>query len=208
MLGEDLFMEMQHLNTVATTVEQPTKSLSLDLGTDSPGHPIITPTKTSEFIPAYLSHPIQFLSQFDAEEVECDENVASVDESTTDETSHTLNHYDLSKHDLVVLIEQVNRQVELEHFEKSKLKDKYNMCILENKKCLSLLEQYNMEREEIMKEYNNLKNAKLKDNKRFNMEIEAISREYSQVMSERDSVHKEMEAMQEQLSKAQVRSKL
>lgn len=71
-----------------------------------------------------------------------------------------------------------------------------------------MLEQYNVEREEIVKEYNTLKNAKIKDNKRFNLEIEAISREYSQVMSERDSVHKEMEALQEQLSKAQVNKQL
>ena len=95
----------------------------------------------------------------------------------------------------------------LERFEKLKLKDKYNSCVMENKKCLSLLEQYNVEREEIVKEFNNLKAAKLKDAKRYNLEIEAISREYSQVMSERDSVHKEMEAMQEQLSKAQDRLK-
>lgn len=115
-----------------------------------------------------------------------------------------MNKFNLSKSDLINLIEQLNRSVEYERFEKLKIKEKYNNTILENKKCLNLLEQYNVEREEIVKEYNILKNAKIKDNKRFNLEIEAISREYSQVMSERDSVHKEMEALQEQLSKAQV----
>jgi len=205
-------MEMQDLNSISAmnNQQQTPKSLNLDYRNYISDNIAKPQTKKSEFIPAYLNHPIRFLSEFDNhnidhEEIESNENIASVDETNTDETPPNHNHYDLSKHDLVMLIEQLNRQIELERFEKNKVKEKYNMCILENKKCLSLLEQYNMEREDIMKEYNNLKNAKLKDNKRFNIEIEAISREYSQVMSERDSVHKEMEAMQEQLSKAQVR---
>ena len=119
----------------------------------------------------------------------------------------TSSKYEPSRSELINLIEQMNRTIELERFDKLKLKDKYNSCVMENKKCLSLLEQYNVEREEIVKEFNSLKAAKLKEAKRYNLEIEAISREYSQVMSERDSVHKEMEAMQEQLSKAQDRLK-
>lgn len=52
-----------------------------------------------------------------------------------------------------------------------------------------------------------MRSQKIKESKRLNAELDAVSREYSQVMSERDMVHKEMEALQEQLSKAQDRVK-
>ena len=51
---------------------------------------------------------------------------------------------------------------------------------------------------------NNLIASKLKlqhEFKRSKVELDALHREYSQIMSERDSVHKEIEALQEQLCK-------
>lgn len=218
MLGEDLLLEVKDI-----TVSKANKNNDNNKSSNEKKHSttiVKNPLREYEekIQPLIVHDKAQnksghFMSEFipNGQSEESYENTET-DEDTTNNVLHErygedVNKFDLSKADLICLVEEMHRTVEYERFEKMKLREKYNACIMENKKCLNLLEQYNIEREEILKEFNSLKNAKIKDNKRFSQELEAISREYSQVMSERDSVHKEMEAMSEQLSKAQERIK-
>lgn len=221
MLGEDLLLEVKDITVSNANNNNNESKLSNEKQQSKIfKNPLREYQKTQKAIQPLMAHGNaqnkngHFLSEFipngnseeSYENTETDEETSNVLLGRREEED-AINKFDLSKADLICLVEDMHRTIEFERFEKMKLRDKYNDCIMENKKCLNLLEQYNMEREEILKEFNSLKNAKIKDNKRFNHELEAISREYSQVMSERDSVHKEMEAMAEQLSKAQERIK-
>ena len=217
MLGEDLLLEVKDISSHGNSTDfkinnhKPTKQYAKIYKNplrdyEEVKRPIVVGSsdKRSHFLSEFI--PNEHIEEsYDNTETDEENNAATASATRCDD--ETINKFDLSKADLINLVEEMHRGVEFERFEKIKLRDKYNACIMENKKCLNLLEQYNVEREEILKEFNSLKNSKIKDNKRFNQELEAISREYSQVMSERDSVHKEMEAMTEQLSKAQERIK-
>ncbi len=130
------------------------------------------------------------------------------DDDDDDETATYFDdRFKIAQVDLIAVVEQLNKTIESERNEKNRLKIRLNNVIQENKNKSSLITQFEIERNELISELNNLRSLKIKETKRLNAELDAVSREYSQVMSERDMVHKEMEALQEQLSKAQDRLK-
>ena len=163
----------------------------------------ITPTKND-----HSSNQIEGQQQQQQQQIQQQHQQIDTNKETNEFRNIFLDKLEsFSKSELISLIESLHRENIGERDENEKLKSKYNTLCIENRKLLSFLEQYHFERDEIVKEYNKLKTAKVKEAKKAKVEIEAISREYSQIMSERDSVHKEMEALQEQLSKSQDRLK-
>lgn len=101
------------------------------------------------------------------------------------------------------LIKSLNQELENEKNEKEKYKLNCKKTYYEKVETLNMLKKCQNERDLARAELDSVKQMRLKENKRAKAEIDAVTREYCQIMSEKDIVHKEMEALQEKLNKSQ-----
>lgn len=102
------------------------------------------------------------------------------------------------------LIDILKSELVMAKSESHSFEQKYLQVKFELKDTQSQLKHVQSDKDDLLKELNNLIASKLKlqnEIKRYKSDYEAIHKEYTQVMSERDLVHKEIEALQEQLCK-------
>lgn len=90
-----------------------------------------------------------------------------------------------------------------ERNEREKYKFSLKKFYFEKQELMQILKKCQSERDEFKVDLDSLKQIHIKELRRSKAELEALSKEYCQVMSERDNVHKEIEALQEKLNKSQ-----
>jgi chromosome segregation ATPase len=102
------------------------------------------------------------------------------------------------------LIDLLKNELVMAKSQTHSFEQKYLQVNFQLKDTQSQLKHAQTDKEDLLKELNNLIASKLKlqnEVKRYKVDYEAIHKEYTQIMSERDLVHKEIEALQEQLCK-------
>lgn len=73
--------------------------------------------------------------------------------------------------------------------------------ISQRKELVRLLKQTEEKRDAVRKEFAAFREYKYREIRRINEELDAVNKEYYQVMSERDSMHKDMQALEEKMLK-------
>lgn len=94
---------------------------------------------------------------------------------------------------------------ELEHekLKNAKIAALYKKYMVKNKEIMRLLKHCQSERNELHNMLKHMKASRANESKKAKHEIDEMSAEYSKIMSERDFVLKEIEALQEKLAKTQ-----
>jgi hypothetical protein len=107
--------------------------------------------------------------------------------------------YSLLEDDMSKLI----GELEHEKLKNAKIAALYKKYMIKNKEILHLLKHCQSERNELHNMLKHMKASRANESKKAKHEIDEMSAEYSKIMSERDFVLKEIEALQEKLAKTQ-----
>ncbi|CAF0857670.1 unnamed protein product [Brachionus calyciflorus] len=99
--------------------------------------------------------------------------------------------------------EKLKQALDLERMEKEKYKVSLKKFLYEKQELLDILKKCQSERDTYKLDLDTLKQIHIKELRRSKAEIDSLTKEYCQVMSERDNVHKEIEALHEKLNKSQ-----
>ncbi|RNA23979.1 hypothetical protein BpHYR1_015734 [Brachionus plicatilis] len=117
------------------------------------------------------------------------------------ETSSSSCHLSSSKLD--EQLEKLREELSSEKTEREKYKVSLKKLFVEKQELMEILKKCQSERDTFRFELESLKQMHVKELRRSKAELEALTKEYCQIMSERDNVHKEIEALQEKLNKSQ-----
>lgn len=100
-------------------------------------------------------------------------------------------------------IEKLKEELSGERTEREKYKINLKKIYFEKQELMEILKKCQSERDIFRSDLDSLKQIHVKELRRSKAELESLTREYCQIMSERDNVHKEIEALQEKLNKSQ-----
>lgn len=105
------------------------------------------------------------------------------------------------KRSLAITIKNLKCKLSDERSRNCRIKKYSKKLFVQNHQLLSHLRQLQDRRDEIKSEYTAYRDYKSKEIRRLRDELDAISKEYYQVMSERDTMNKDMQALEEKIIK-------
>jgi hypothetical protein len=117
--------------------------------------------------------------------------------------NYTANNTSGGNESLLIVLNKINTQLISEKQNGEKMRDALKECLYEKNQVFALLKKCQTERDQLSVELANYHQLRDRELRKCKAQLEHVSKEYQQVMSERDTVHKEIEALQEKLTKTE-----
>lgn len=108
---------------------------------------------------------------------------------------------DQQRREYQIYIKKLHRKIKWEKSKNERLRRHFRKFFSKGIHAIRSYKHLQNKRNSLEIEYENLRNSKKIEYIKLNEELEAMSKEYFQIMSERDNVNKEMEALEEKLNK-------